>query len=71
MKFSACHCAMALCMGDDVGSWLDLCNHDMVDELTEMLRMQGLGELSATICIVELMAEPKYSFVLRVKASYW
>jgi hypothetical protein len=67
MRFSACQRAMALCTGDDLGSWLDLCNHDTVDELSEIFTMHGLGESSAAICIFELRTEAKYSFVLSVK----
>ena len=66
MRLFACHLAITLWIGDEFGSWFDLCNHETVLKLSERLRMYGWGHLSSCRAKYAPITEPIYSVMFRV-----
>ena len=67
MRFLACHLDIALWMGDDLESQLDLYSQYTVLELSERLSMYGWGHFSSFRAKYAPITAPIYSFVYRVK----
>ena len=69
MRVLACHLAIALWMGGDLGSWLDLHSQDAVFELSERLSKHGWGYFSSFRAKYAPITAPIYSSVFRVKVG--